>query len=270
MPEPPVDATQHFKDGRLREALDAQILAVKAAPADHGKRLFLFELSAFAGDLDRARRQIDALSYDDPELEQGRVTYLKLLDAEDLRRKLFRDGVQPSFAADPPEHVAYRLDAIRLLREGRTAEAAEVLDQANAMAPPLSGSLNGKPFDGIRDADDLLGPVLEVMAQGKYLWLPLEQVTAVAMGPPRFPRDTIWAPARVVTTVGEEGEVFLPTLYAGSHEHADDAIRLGRATSWTEDAPVRGCGAKTFLVGDDGVGLLEWRELMIGSDSPAG
>lgn len=256
-----MDATQLFKAGNLQAALDAQIQAVKADPADHGKRIFLFELAVFAGDLDRARRQIDALSYDDPELERARVTYLALLGAEDARRKLFRDGVQPGFLDTPPEHIAYRLDALKQLRDGRPAEAAALLDKANLMAPPASGTLNGKPFDGLRDADDLFGPVLEVFAQGKYLWLSVEQVGALALNPPKVPRDLIWAPAKLASRAGEEGDVFLPALYPGSHEHADDAVKLGRATDWTADAPVRGRGARTFLAGDDGVGLLEWREL---------
>jgi len=56
-----MNATDLFKAGRLQAAIDAQIQEVKAKPADHGRRLFLFELCAFAGDLERARRQIDAL-----------------------------------------------------------------------------------------------------------------------------------------------------------------------------------------------------------------
>jgi type VI secretion system protein ImpE len=254
-------ASDAFRAGNLRQAIDLQLAAVKASPADHGQRLFLFELAAFAGDLDRARRQIDALSYSDPELERARVTYLALLDAEEARRKLFRDGVQPGFLDAPPEHVAYRLDAINALRDDRRQDAADLLDKANAMAPPVSGTLNGKPFAGLRDADDLFGPVLEVFAQGKYLWLSAEQVDALALNPPKVPRDLIWAPAKLVTRTGEEGDVFLPALYPGSHDHPDDAVRLGRATDWTADAPVHGRGARTFLVGDDGVGLLEWREL---------
>jgi type VI secretion system protein ImpE len=256
-------ATDAFKAGNLRAALDAQIQAVKADPADHGKRIFLFELAVFAGDLDRARRQIDALSYDDPELERARVTYLALLGAEDSRRKLFVDGIQPGFLDNPPEHIAFRMDAIKALRDGRSSEAAGLLDKANLMAPPTSGTLNDKPFDTLRDADDLFGPVLEVFAQGKYLWLSVEQVDTVALNPPKVPRDLIWAPAKLITKAGEEGDVFLPALYPGSHEHPDDAVRLGRSTDWSTDAPVRGRGAKVFLAGDDGLGLLDWRELTI-------
>ena len=39
---------------------------VKSAPTDRPARFFLFELFLFSGDLDRARKQLDVLRYDDP------------------------------------------------------------------------------------------------------------------------------------------------------------------------------------------------------------
>ena len=51
-----MNANELFQAGKLQEAIDTQIAQVKANPADQGKRLFLFELLAFAGELDRARR----------------------------------------------------------------------------------------------------------------------------------------------------------------------------------------------------------------------
>jgi hypothetical protein len=48
---PAISASELFKQGRLKDAIDAQLQEVKAQPADHGERLFLFELASFAGDL---------------------------------------------------------------------------------------------------------------------------------------------------------------------------------------------------------------------------
>jgi type VI secretion system protein ImpE len=261
-----MSASELYKQGRLKEATDAQIQEVKAQPADHGKRLFLFELAAFAGDLERARRQIDAVQAEDPGSEVALQGYRKLLDAEQKRRRLFGESLPPRFLGTPPEHVNLRVQAVNRLREGNQAEALELLKRANEGAETLAGTLNGKPFKGIRDADDLFGTVLEVLAQGEYFWVALEQVEALATNAPAFPRDLIWLPARLTLHDGQEGEVFLPALYPGSHEASDDQVKLGRATDWkeAEGGPVRGVGARTFLVGDDGVGLLEWRELLLG------
>jgi type VI secretion system protein ImpE len=257
-------ASELFKAGKLAAAIDAQIKEVKAKPADHGKRLFLYELSAFAGDLDRARRQIDALKFDQVELEAAGIQYKGLLDAEAARRKVFADGIQPRFLAPIPEHLTWRLQAIQELRNNQPAEAKALLDKADAARPALKGKLNDKPFSALRDCDDLFGDVLEVMAKGEYFWVPLEQVETIALNPPKFPRDLLWRAARLETRESS-GEVFLPALYPGTYLHADEQIKLGRATDWSggDPGPTRGAGAHMYLVDDDGVSILEWRELHI-------
>lgn len=261
-------ATDAYKAGRLKDAIELQLAAVKADPADHGKRVFLFELSAFVGDWDRARRQIDAVVYDDPALANATDQYRNLINSEEARRQLFEEGVQPGFLADPPEHVAYRLDALKKLRANEPAAAAELISQANEMLPALTSTLNGKPAEGLRDADDLLAGMLEIMARGKYFWLPLEQVESIAAKPPRFPRDTMWFPVKLATRVQESGDVFIPALYYASSRHPDDGVKLGRATDWSEPAPgfARGAGLRTFFAGDDEVDLLAWRELVVAGE----
>src|SRR5437763_15211518 len=87
--------TDLFKQGQLAEAIQAQIGEVKAQPGDHARRLFLFELFAFAGDLDRARKQIDAINYGEIERDAAVANYRRLLEAEQARRSLFTGGVKP-------------------------------------------------------------------------------------------------------------------------------------------------------------------------------
>jgi len=260
-----MNASELFKAGKLSDALAAQIQEVKSHPADHGRRLFLFELLAFQGDLERARKQIDAIHYDEMALDSAVQAYRGLLDAEQARRRVFHDGIIPQFLIPPPEHLFKRLEAINCLRAGQQTEASALLAQAEEPVPAIKGTLNGKAFEGLRDCDDLLGPVLEVMAHGDYYWLPLEQVESLHLNPPKYPRDLLWLPAKVSIREGPAGDVFLPALYPGSHEHADEQIQLGRATDWlqSEGGPTRGAGARVFLVGDDGVNLLQWRELQM-------
>jgi type VI secretion system protein ImpE len=260
-----MNAAELYKAGQLQPAIEAQIKEVKANPADQGKRLFLFELLAFAGDLERAQRQVDAVRYDDVGLEAAVQNYRRILEAEQARRKLFREGLEPKFLQPPPPHVLLRLEAVKHLRDGPQAAAAELLAQAAEAAPPLRGLLNDKPFAALRDCDDLFGPVLEVFAQGLYYWVPLEQVATLAMNAPKFPRDLLWFPARLEVRDGPTGEVFLPALYPGSHGHPDDQVKLGRATDWQSagGGPVLGQGAREFLVEDDAVRLLEWRQLQM-------
>jgi type VI secretion system protein ImpE len=262
-------ASDLFKAGRLQEALQAQLQEVKDHPADQACRLFLFELAVFAGDLDRARKQIDALRYDDPGLEATRQRYRVLLDAEQARRRLFERGERPRFLGEPPPHAELRLAALDRLRNGEVAPASELLDRAERETPAIAGLLNGKPFTALRDEDQVLGPVLEVLANGNYFWVPLEQVVSLSAAPPRFPRDLYWLPARL-ETAAEKGDVFLPALYAGSHARPDDAVKLGRLTEILAPggSPARGAGMHSFLADGEPVGLLEWRELRTGAGEP--
>ncbi len=264
-----MNADELYRAGRLREAIEAQIQEVKTNPADRGRRLFLFELLAFAGDLDRARRQITAINYDQIELETAIQDYRLLLDAEEKRRRLFSDGVPPLFFGEQPEHVRLRLEGVERLRADQTAEAAALLNLANEAVPPLKGTLNDKPFDSLRDCDDLFAGVLEVMARGNYFWVPLEQVVTLGVNAPRFPRDLLWIPAFLEMDEAA-GPVFLCALYPRSHENPDDQIKLGRTNDWQgpEDGPAFGVGARQFWVGEDAINLLDWRKLeMAGTEA---
>src|SRR6185437_15244297 len=189
-----MNAGEFFKLGRLHEAIEAQTQEVKSHPADHGKRLFLFELLAFAGELDRAQRQIEVVRFDEVELEAATQAYRQLLDAERARRRLFHEGTPPQSLAPPPEHIGLRLQALDCLRQNRPSEAAELLSKPAVASHDIKGTLNGKPFDVLRDADDLFGSVLEVMSKGAYFWVPLEQVESLSLNAPRFPRDLLWMP----------------------------------------------------------------------------
>lgn len=260
-----MNAHEFFSAGRLSEAIDAQLADVKANPGDQAKRLFLFELAVFSGDLDRATRQIEALKYEEMDLQMAAKNYRDLLESERKRRLVFQEGTQPKFLSAPPEHVSLRLEALQQLREGQAEQAHQTLENAREKAPAVTGSINSKSFKSLSDCDDVLGTVLEVMAKGEYFWVPLESVATIAMNPPRFPRDLIWAPARLETQGADSGEVYLPALYHQSHQHQDDAVKLGRTSDWMEtpNGPVLGRGGRMFLLDDDSIPLLEWRELLV-------
>src|SRR5439155_1325758 len=130
--------------------------------------------------------------------------------------------------------------------------------------PRVRGTCDGQPFTDLRDLDDLTAPVFEVLTStGKYYWIPVERVELVEFRPPARPRDLLWQRARMVVRGGPDGEVYLPTLYSGTHAESDNGLRLGRATEWRggDGAPVRGVGRRTFLVGDDTCPILELKEL---------
>jgi type VI secretion system protein ImpE len=239
-----------FQAGRLKDAIDAQTAKVKSQPTDRAARFFLFELLLFSGDLDRARKQLEVLRYDDPRHSAVVEQYRSALDAEARRRAVFAGTEQPKVLAAAPDHVRQRLEALPYIARGEYGEARQRLDVANSTVPNLTGALNGKPFEGLFDADERFGTVVEVFGTGGvYTWVPLEQVESITMNPPQAPRDVIWRPANVTLKDGLSGDVLLPGLYPDTHLHGDDEIRLGRATVWLGGTGevARGAGGRMLI-----------------------
>jgi type VI secretion system protein ImpE len=264
-------AGELFQAGRLQESIDAQVGKVKANPTDNTARFFLFELFLFAGDLDRARKQLDVLRYDDPRHTAAVDQYRFALEAEILRRAVFAGNGQPKSLTTTPDHVRIRLEALTFLARGEFTAAREKLDEANANVPAVSGTLNGKPFSGIFDADERFATVLEVFGTGgAYLWAPLEQIESITLNPPQHPRDVILRPAHLALLDGTEGDVLLPGLYPGTHLANDESIKLGRNTEWEENSGEITCGVggKLFLIDDKMSSLTTWQTLQLAPGNP--
>jgi type VI secretion system protein ImpE len=256
-------AREHFAAGNLAAAIAAQVQQVKASPLDAGQRTFLFELLAFDGQLDRADAQLAVLGGQSSESGWASSVYQNLLAAERMRRAVFAGQRQPEVFLDAPDWLDLRWQAVGLLARSEDAAATQLVERSDQMAPQVCGQLNDRTVEGLRDADDLLAPILEVMVLRDYVWVPWCQVQELELAPPKTPRDLLWAPARLVLSDGQQRHVYLPTLYPDTHAAGDDAVKLGRLTQWqvaSDEAPVRGIGQHLLVAGDWDIGLLEMRQ----------
>ena len=241
-----------FAAGRLTEAIEAQNAQVRSKPTDQDERFMLFALLCFAGDLERAEKQLDVLANQDERARSGGLVYRALLASELDRRMVFSGKSKPVFPPSTPAYVDKRLEALALVRSGDCEAAEQILDEAIAETPAPTGKLNGDAFSGFRDYDDVLGSILEVFAGGRYLWIPLDHVRRLVLGEPATALDTLWLPAQLEDADGETAQVHLPALYAGSHEHDDAAVRTGRRTEWLERGNLyAGAGQRIFLLGSE-------------------
>ena len=256
-------AKAFFDAGQLNSAIGELTREVKEHPADASLRTFLFEMLCFAGEWDRAEKQLDALGHQDVRTEIGVQVYRNNIKAERDRRRLFSDGLQPHFLTEPPAYIDLHLAVINRLREGKTVEARDTLDRAEEERPALAGTFNGKRFEDFRDWDDVVGPVLELIINGQYTWLPFEHIRSMEVNAPKHTRDLVWASARIQATDGTIGEVYIPALYAGSSEHTSDQVRLGRMTDWkrlSDDLSVA-VGLRLFLMDGEDKPLYEARSV---------
>ena len=256
-------AKELFDAGQLTAAIEQLNQDVRSRPTDAQLRTFLFELLCFAGDFERARRQLDVIGHQNASAEIGVIVYKQILTAEEKRQLCFETGSAPEFLFEPPVYAALHLEAIKKVQEGNAEEALRLLKEAQNSYPPLSGQCNGTPFSDYRDIDDLIGPFLEVIIQDKYVWLPFEQLKQITMPPPQGLRDLLWSQATLEAQSGPVGDVFVPVLYAGSSNHANDDVRLGRMTDWKPiEELALGVGHRMFVVNGQEQAVLETREVI--------
>jgi type VI secretion system protein ImpE len=226
-------ARELYQAGKLDEAVLALNNELRDNPADKQHRTFLFELLCFAGNYDRAEKQLDILAQESPDSMTGTLLYRAAIAAERTRHELFEKKDYPRTEGAEPK-----------------------------------GTCNGQAFESIADADPRIGARLELFAAGQYLWLPLAHVASIEIQPPKRLRDLLWAPALVRTGTAfkdkELGEVLIPVLSPHSFRHADEAVRLGRATVWEEqDGAQIPFGQKMFTVDGEDIPILELRRLEI-------
>jgi len=227
-------AKELFQAGKLEEAVQALSVDLRNNPTDAKRRIFLFELLCFAGEFDRAEKQLEVLAKDNAQTEMGALLYRAAIAAERKRQEVFTNKDFPAASTDGQ--------------------------------PDTSGTLNGKPFTWIVDADPRLGARLEVFAAGGYLWIPFRHIERIEIQPPKRLRDLLWIPARVVTGPAfkavELGEVLVPALTVFAWRHPDNNVRLGRETHTEEvDGEVIPAGQKTLLVDGEEISILEVRNL---------
>jgi type VI secretion system protein ImpE len=253
-----------YQAGKLTDAVDAALAAVKQHPTDTARRGLLCELLCFTGAWERADKQLDAIGLQDPQAIVGLSLVRQLIRAEIARQQFLEEGHVPEFVGLPSAALKLHLQASIALRESKPAEAAALLAQAEEQRVHPRGTCDGQSFADLRDLDDMTSCFCEVLTStGKYFWIPWETVELIEFRPPERPRDLLWRRAHMVVTGGPDGEVFLPALYPLTWKNGDDQLRLGRGTDWRgqEGEPVRGTGLRMLLIGEQDRTILELKEI---------
>ena len=163
--------------------------------------------------------------------------------------------------------MAWMTEAASLHARGEIAEGTRLREKALEESPAVAGSVDGKPFAWIADADSRLGPLLEAIVFGQYVWVPFVRIREIAIEKPQDLRDLVWAPAEFTWANGGKAVGFVPTRYAGTEASADGQLRLARKTEWTEaaDGVFTGLGQRVLTTDDGDHPLLEVRTLRLES-----
>jgi type VI secretion system protein ImpE len=256
-------AEAKLRAGDLAGCLSDLQIGVRKEPAQAKPRVFLAQLLMVTGEWDRALTQLAVVSDLDALALPMVHTYRAAIQCERLRASIMRGQHSPLIFGDPEPWIALLVQALAALAAGRNEQADAIRAEAFEGAPLTSGSLNGVSFDWVADADSRLGPVLEVLLNGAYYWVPFHRISTIAIEPPADLRDLVWLPAQFTWANGGEAMGFIPTRYVGSESAADSALQLSRRTEWTTigaDA-FAGMGQRVLATSTDEMPLLDVREL---------
>lgn len=254
-----------LKAGDPKGALAALQDQVRANPADARLRIFLFQLLCVLGDWKRAVTQLKVAA----ELDEAATTmaqaYREAIICENFREKVFAGEKDPLIFGKPQEWIALLVEAVKALAAGRAEEAAGLRARAFEMAPVTPGALNGARFEWIADADMRFGPLLEVIVNGKYFWMPFSAIHELKCEAPEDLRDTVWTPANLTLQNGGEFVVMIPTRYPGTHLNDDGSALLARSTDWSDvgSETFVGQGQRLFATEAEDTAIMDLRSLQV-------
>jgi type VI secretion system protein ImpE len=234
-------AEELLAQGDPAAALQALQQQVRGKAADPQLRVFLFQLLCVLGQWQRAHDQLKVCG----ELDAGTLamvnTYGAALQCEVARDAVFAGRHLPHVFGPPAAWVALLAQALQLDAQGHAEQAAALRSQALDQAPASAGVAHShsatpegqaaeQAFAWIADADSRLGPVLEVIINGRYGWVPFVHLREVTIEPVTDLRDLVWAPAHLEFINGGDTVALLPVRYPGAV--GDAALQMSRKTEW--------------------------------------
>ncbi|MBN1851493.1 MAG: hypothetical protein JW829_02170 [Pirellulales bacterium] len=255
-----MEALELFNAGSLAQAIVVATDGVRKDPTDTDVRFVLAELLCFRGEFGRADTHLDTIMNQDPSTAIGVSLMRHLIRAETWRRECFDKGRLPEFLSEPTEPIKHHLQLLVALRENDTGRAAELSRTIDDIRPFIPGSRRNHPFDDFRDTDDICCAFLEVLTgNGKYYWLPHDDINQMEVHEPKRPCDILWPRVTMETKSGINGDVYIPAIYEATRRQDKDSLILGREVAWDEgEPPIRGLGMRTYWIGDEAIPLLDF------------
>ena len=237
---------------------------VRLHPEDGKLRTYLFQLLTVNGEWQRALNQLQVSA----QLAVGAIpmarTYREAIRCETFRAEVFEGKRTPHILGEPPAWIGLLVESLEKLAHGHVAAAEALRADAFEQAPATGGTIDGKPFEWIADADSRLGPVCEAIVDGKYYWVPFERLASVKVDAPSDLRDVVWASAQLEFTTGAKQIALLPARYPGTESASKDALRLSRMTEWRKLGPdtYAGTGQRMWATDAGEFALLDTREIV--------
>lgn len=203
-------------------------------------RIHLFQLLCVMGNWTRALAQLQVCAQMDAKSLPMAQTYREAIRCEFVRKEVFEGKRTPQIMGTPPEWMGAMVEALKFDGAPDFSRAAALRERALDAATATPCSVDGKRCEWLADGDSRLGPILEVIANGQYYWLPMESCSGLVLEAPSDLRDMVWMPGEVMLPNEGRVPVLIPTRYAGTADadspYADD-LKRSKRTEWVEVHP---------------------------------
>ncbi|MCE3605342.1 ImpE family protein [Massilia sp. P8910] len=251
---------------------------IRRTPEDAELRAQLFQVLALRGDWLRAQAALTMTLELNPHAHSLAGTYLRPLACELVRAQVFAGARRPEVpAADAAVSAAVErlADALQLEASGSDAQAGAVRAAAMAELPARSGHLRLHasdtliPFAWLADGDSRFGPVLELFAGERYLWLPLAQVRRIRLVPATSRCALVWSHGAIDLVSGKEIHAALPVRYPLPAALTEQKILTAAYTEWLALAGADqylGIGQRMLVTDQGEYALLDIAEIVFELD----
>lgn len=249
--------------GTISENLKALKEKIRKDPAKPELRTYLFQLLCITGDYQRAMTQLNvAGDMDDANKLMAKVCG-PLLNCEVLREAIFKGRHSPLIFGEPEPWMGQMIQALILDAKNKHNASKKLREKALDQAEAIPGTINGDPFEWLADADSRLGPVFEIIIEGKFYFTALSNIKKMIISEPYDLRDVLWLPASVVWKNDGQSVGFIPARYQGTIEEKEDALLLCRKTIWNqvEEDVYFGRGQKMLTTEQKDYPIMDVREI---------
>ncbi len=264
-------AEEALKQGDVSSALRILQETIKKQPANAELRVFLFQLLVVSGQWERALTQLKVVA----ELDESTLAmvsmYRPVIACERFREQVFSGDKEPIIFGKPNQWVALLIQALKLTAQGQYQQSQQLRQEAFDQAPAISGMLDDQSFAWFADSDPRLGPVIEAIVDGRYLWVPIENIQSMVIEEPSDLRDVVWLPVHFTWSNGGENYGLMPSRYPFSYQQ-DDLTALSRKTEWQDlgDDLFIGFGQKIFATDQDEYALMDIRSVTFNTSPDSG
>lgn len=235
-------AQELLKQGKPREALTVLQGLVRTQPQDAKLRVFLFQLLAVLGDWERSLAQLQIAAQMDATNMLMAQMCRQAIACEMLRAEVFEGKRSPTVVGETSEWMGLLIEAARLTAQGNGQAGADLRARALEAAPTTSGTIEveeggsttSPDFEWIADADARMGPMLEVVVDGRYLWAPFDRIKEIRIEKPADLRDMVWLPVHLMWSTAASTVALIPSRYAGTQASENGNVLLSRTTEWDD------------------------------------